>query len=249
MPPFNIERGWLPFVCSLTSINQIWKVGAYTVHLNMQEYLWDGVKRDRLVWIGDMHPEVATINAVFGFNDVVPRSLDLTRDITPVTEWMNGISSYSMWWIIIHEDWYRQNGDLVYLKQQQPYLAALLKRLSTYVAGDGREKLDGMRFLDWPTYENSIAVHEGLQAMMTKTMASGARLCDILGDAETAVLCRKTEEKLHKHTPASSGRKSPAALLALAGIRDPEEVTANVLKKDGPKDFRHPKYRSANRGF
>jgi alpha-L-rhamnosidase len=42
-------------------------VGADTVHLCMQDYLWDGIKRDRLVWIGDMHPEVSTINAVFGF--------------------------------------------------------------------------------------------------------------------------------------------------------------------------------------
>lgn len=32
-------------------------------------------------------------------NEVVPKSLDLTRDITPVTSWMNGISTYSMWWI------------------------------------------------------------------------------------------------------------------------------------------------------
>jgi alpha-L-rhamnosidase len=231
----------VPYIGSFKSsderLDRIWKTGAYTVHLNMQEYLWDGIKRDRLVWLGDMHPEVGVISAVFGYNEVVPVSLDMIREATPVTEWMNGISSYSMWWIIIHEDWYRQNGDLDYLKQQHPYLATLLRRLSTYVAEDGKEKLDGMRFLDWPTFENPVAVHEGLQAMMSKTMASGARLCDILGDAETASLCRRTEEKLRHHTPASSGRKSPAALLALAGIRDPGEVTANVLKKDGPKDL------------
>jgi alpha-L-rhamnosidase len=231
----------IPYVGSFKSsderLDRIWKTGAYTVHLNMQDYLWDGIKRDRLVWLGDMHPEVSVISAVFGYNEVVPHSLDMTRDVTPVTEWMNGISSYSMWWIIIHEDWYRQNGDLDYLKQQRTYLTALLKRLSTFVSEDGKETLDGMRFLDWPTYENPIAVHEGLQAMMTKTMASGARLCDILGDAETAALCRTTEERLRKHIPASSGRKSPAALLALAGFRDLKEVTANVLKKDGPKDL------------
>ena len=64
------------FRCDDERLNRIWQVGAYTVQLNMQEYLWDGIKRDRLVWIGDMHPEVSTINAVFGFNDVVPASLD-----------------------------------------------------------------------------------------------------------------------------------------------------------------------------
>jgi hypothetical protein len=231
----------VPYVGSFKSsddrLNQIWQTGAYTVHLNMQEFLWDGIKRDRLVWLGDMHPEVSVISAVFGHNPVVPDSLDMIRDVTPVTEWMNGISSYSMWWILIHEDWYRQNGNLEYLKQQQPYLTALLKRLATYVAEDGSEKLDGMRFLDWPTFENPAAVHEGLQAMMAKTMASGARLCTILGDNETARLCEETGAKLRKHSPAPSGRKSPAALLALAGLRDPAEVAANVLKKDGPADL------------
>ena len=56
----------------------------------MQEYLWDGNKRDRLVWLGDMHPEVMTVNTVFGYNEVVPKSLDLIRDVTPLSrldEW------------------------------------------------------------------------------------------------------------------------------------------------------------------
>ena len=225
------------FKCADERLNKIWQTGAYTVHLNMQEYLWDGIKRDRLVWLGDMHPEVSVISSVFGYNEVVPKSLDMTRDVTPVSAWMNGISSYSMWWILIHEDWYLHHGNLDYLKQQQPYLTALLKRLTTYVAEDGREKLDGMRFLDWPTADNEIAVHEGLQAMMTLTMESGTRLTEILGDKETAKLCTDTAKLLRKHVPESSGRKSPAALLSIAGFRDPADVSNNVLKKDGPADL------------
>ena len=225
------------FKCSDERLNKIWQTGAYTVHLNMQDYLWDGIKRDRLVWLGDMHPEVSVINTVFGYNEVVPKSLDMTRDVTPVTEWMNGISSYSMWWILIHEEWHLHHGNLEYLKQQQPYLTALLKRLTTYVSEDGREKLDGMRFLDWPTADNKVAVHEGLQAMMTLTMESGARLTEILGDKETAKLCTDTAALLRKHVPDSSGRKSPAALLSIAGFRDPADVSNKVLKKDGPADL------------
>src|SRR3989304_5877073 len=94
------------FQCNDERLNKIWETGAYTVHLNMQDYLWDGIKRDRLVWIGDMHPETSTIAAVFGNNEVVPKSLDLARDITPLPEYMNGMVSYSMWWVIIHHDWY-----------------------------------------------------------------------------------------------------------------------------------------------
>jgi hypothetical protein len=225
------------FRCNDERLNRIWQVGAYTVHLNMQEYLWDGIKRDRLAWLGDMHPEVSTINAVFGFNEVVPRSLDLIRDLTPPTEWMNGISSYSMWWVLIQEDLWMHQGNRAYLDAQKDYLVKLLRHLTTFVAADGREQLDGMRFLDWPTFENKAAVHEGLQAMLALTMESGARLSTTLGDEPTAKLCRETAIKLRQHQPESSGRKSPAALLALAGARPPKEVADKVLKANGPSDL------------
>jgi hypothetical protein len=225
------------FRCSDERLNRIWQAGAYTVHLNMQEYLWDGIKRDRLVWLGDLHPEVSTINAVFGFNEVVPRSLDLMRDVTRPTEWMNGISSYSMWWVIIHEAWWLHHGNRAYLEAQRSYLTQLLRHLSGFVDETGRETLDGMRFLDWPTSDNKTAVHEGLQAMMLRTMDCGERLMRTLGENATAQLCRDTAQRLRRHVPASSGRKSPAALLALAGLRDAQEVSDRVLKRDGPKDL------------
>ena len=60
------------FECSDEKLTRIWNTAAYTAHVNMQEYLWDGIKRDRLVWIGDMHTEVNTILATFGYNEIVP---------------------------------------------------------------------------------------------------------------------------------------------------------------------------------
>ena len=222
------------FKCDDERLNKIWQVGAYTVHLNMQEYLWDGIKRDRLVWIGDMHPETSTIAAVFGANEVVPRSLDLTRDVTPVTEWMNGISSYSMWWILIHEQWWMHTGDRAYLAQQQPYLTALLKKLAGLIGEDGREKIDGMRFLDWPSSPNKQGVTAGLQGLLVMTLESGARLMTTLGDADTAKLCTAAAARGHKVIPEVNGSKSGAALLALAGMTDAKQ-TAELLKKDGAK--------------
>ena len=54
------------FTCSDTLLNKIWNTGAYTVQLCMQDYLWDGIKRVQVVWIGDMHPETMTLLSVFG---------------------------------------------------------------------------------------------------------------------------------------------------------------------------------------
>jgi len=103
------------FRCSDPLLEHIWDVSAYTVHLCMQDHVWDGIKRDRLVWIGDIHPESMVISTVFGDVDVLPASLDYVRDRTPVPGWMNGISSYSIWWIITQRDWYRYHGNREYL--------------------------------------------------------------------------------------------------------------------------------------
>ena len=78
------------FKSSDERLNQIWETGARTVHLCMQTHLWDGIKRDRLVWVGDSYPEIMSILSVFGYNEVVPASLDLLRDTTPLPGWMNG---------------------------------------------------------------------------------------------------------------------------------------------------------------
>lgn len=128
-------------------------------------------------------------------------------------------------------------GNRAYLEEQQNYLARLLKHLAGFVDAEGREKLDGMRFLDWPTYENKRAVDEGLQAMLLLAMDRGGRLMRTLGDRETEALCVETATRLRRRVPEASGRKSPAALLALAGVRDAKEVVTAVLQPGGPKDL------------
>ncbi|MCY1722088.1 hypothetical protein OU798_17175 [Prolixibacteraceae bacterium Z1-6] len=221
------------FSCNDERLNKIWMTGAYTVHLNMQDYLWDGIKRDQLVWVGDMHPEVMTINTVFGNNEVVRKSLDLARDLTPLPNWMNGISSYSMWWILIQRDWYYYQGDLGYLVHQKEYLVDLLHLLATKIDENGKEILDGNRFLDWPSSENKEAIHAGLQSMMVMTFNAGAELCEILGDKNTAELCKTTVAKLKKHVPEMAGSKQAAALLAMSGLLSPNEANSEVLAQNG----------------
>ena len=238
------------FRCNDERLNQIWQTGAYTVHLNLQEYLWDGIKRDRLVWIGDMHPEVMTVNTVFGYNEAVPKSLDLTRNITPLPNWMNGISSYSIWWLLIQRDWFRYQGDWTYLQSQKDYLVDLLKVLISKVDASGREHLDGMRFLDWPSNENPEAINAGLQALMVQAMKYGAELCSLLQEPELASTCLETEARLRKAAPqvikpflalkkkpTEPGMKQAAALLAWAGLMDANEADKKYLSQEGGHGF------------
>jgi len=223
------------FQCNDERLNRIWQAGAYTVHLNIQNYLWDGIKRDRLVWIGDMHPETMTICCVFGDIEVVPKSLDLIRDETPLPKWMNGISSYSMWWVLIHHWWHMYTGDTAYLKQQKEYLTGLLKQLVNHIGSDNRETLPPNRFLDWPSSANKAAIHAGLHSLLVITLQAGAELCTVLNESATRATCLEAVEKLKQHIPDPAGSKQAAALMALSGLKDPTTLNQEVMAIDGAR--------------
>lgn len=230
-------------------LNQIWQTGAYTVHQCMQEFLWDGIKRDRLVWQGDMHPEIMTISNVFGYNEVVPKSLDLARDSTPLPGWMNGMYPYSMWWVLAQRDWYWFNADKEYLEQQREYLLGLLELFHERVDADGFE-LSGGDFLDWPSKANQPAEKAGVQALMMLTMKSAAELCDILGETEMAKRCRDCHARMasvasqvseeyyrNAHAPSEPGSKQGTSLMVLADMIDAKVANEEVIKVDGARGF------------
>ncbi len=220
------------FKCNDERLNEIWQTGAYTVHLNMQEYLWDGIKRDRLVWVGDMHPEVMTILSVFGYNEVVPKSLNMIKEITPLPGWMNGISSYSMWWLLIQHQWYMNTGDLEYLKSHQDYIYNLLDHLAQKIDDGGMEILDGHRFLDWPTSPNKAAIHAGLQSLLIMTFEKGAEMATIFNDPTKSKECLSIADQLKNHLPSPNGSKSGGALMALSGLSDSKAMNDSLLSID-----------------
>lgn len=220
------------FKCSDPRLNQIWETGAYTVHLCMQDYVWDGIKRDRLVWIGDMHPETMVISTVFGENPIVPASLDYVRNRTPLPNWMNGISSYSLWWILCQRDWYRYHGNLAYLREQRKYLVGLLELVRKHQDDNGKETLNGLRFLEWPTSRDNTAIDAGLQALVSMALRAGSELCEILGEKEAGAAAKAAADRAAKVQRAASESKQANALLVLAGSADAAETNRRNLSRN-----------------
>ena len=214
-------------------IDRIWAVGAYTVQLCMQEYIWDGIKRDRLVWIGDMDPEVATILTVFGDPDCVPNSLDFAKSDAPLPAWMNNVPSYSVWWVLIQYRWFLQNGNYGYLKAQEEYLTGLVPLLCGFVGDDGREQIPDWRFLDWPTNDKPAAKHAGLQGLLTMGLDALGFLLQALGRGKESDRCHRAVARLKTHCPDPCGHKPAAALLAMAGILPYEKADRDVLSQNG----------------
>ncbi len=224
------------FECNDERLNEIWKVGARTVHLCLQDHLWDGIKRDRLVWIGDIHPETRVVSAVFGKLDVVEKSLDYARDKYALPTWMNGISSYSLWWVITHADWYRYHGDMAYLTQQKEYLLGLLEVLMQNVDSDGQETLGEVRFLDWPASEDKDAVSAGLQALLILALKAGSELCTALGEDSIAKKVSDCAKLAASYKKPASTRKSPNALMVLAETVSAKETNKALLSVDQLRD-------------
>lgn len=219
------------FECDDEVINRIWQVGAYTVFLNMQDYLWDGIKRDRLVWLGDMHPETLTVMSVFGHDPVVPKSLDFAAATTPPGRWINGIPSYTCWWVINQRDWYNQNGDFDYLARQRDFLYRALGEVLDCLSDDGELHYTDY-FCDWSS-RGGPDEQTGAYAVTLMGLRAGEELCRLLGNAELADRCRRGIDCLMTHRRAVVENKQVGALSVLAGSADARQTAESLLLPGG----------------
>lgn len=228
--------GW--FESDDERLNRIWKTGAYTAHLNCQDYIYDGVKRDRLVWQGDLYPEIRTLLAVFQESSLIEKSLDFVRDRTPEGGWMNGISSYSCWWVISHWELYRHRGSRDYLEAQHEPLRRLLLQLLGYVNREtGAEELGEVRFLDWSTNHDEKIKHAGLQGLLAWTLEYGALLMEELEEADIAARCRKALPLLRTCAPDCRGNKIAAAMQILGGVGDGSKLDREILRRNPDRNI------------
>jgi len=224
------------FECDDELLNEIWKVGAYTVNLNIQEYIWDGIKRDRLVWAGDMNPEIHTIAAVFGSVDATKRSLDFLRDHTPANKWMNTITSYTMWWIINHRDLYMYTGDVDYLKEQKEYFCAVTKNIMNLLDESNEYNPSITSYVDWSAADKPQR-WIGLRAVNILCLQAASEIADVLGEYELKAECLKKKEKIADYcTDGAEEIKQITALCGLSGLMDIQKA-ADIIENGGAKGF------------
>lgn len=220
------------FRSSDARLNQVFDTAVRTVHLCCQDYLWDGIKRDRLVWMGDTHPETMSILATFGDASVLPESLSYMAATTNPNAWMDTMPTYTLWWIRNLAEWYRYTGDLAYLKKYADYLVKTFDHVRAHMK-DGEWRAGN--FLDWPTNHNGPAATAGTQALALITARETAFLAEALKDETLGQKARAMAAELEKLRPDPHGAKSAAALLALSGLRDAKEMFKQVLGQNGHK--------------
>jgi len=230
------------FRCSDERLTRIFATAVRTAQLCCQEQLWDGIKRDRLVWQGDMHPEMMTILAVYGGDRVLTESLDWMIDNTAADGWCNGMPSYTLWFVRCLRDYAFQTGDAAYVRRHAAYVKEVLRHVVSTVdeKGDwsfGPNWGEYAGFLDWPTQSSPDAVRGGMRALYAMALKDGAELADgVLTDPKLAADCRAARRRVLSKPGNPHGRKAPAALLALAGCESPRKMFDEHLGKGGLKD-------------
>ncbi|MBQ9747530.1 MAG: alpha-L-rhamnosidase, partial [Clostridia bacterium] len=137
------------FESSDETLNRIYDTAAYTCHLCLQNEIWDGIKRDRLVWIGDLAPEMKTTKYVFGDVPQIYGGLALTAMNTKLPTWMNGIATYSLWWLVNLDEWCFYTGKRHYLTEQREYIVGTVRQILENVDDDG--DFTASDFIDWPS--------------------------------------------------------------------------------------------------
>lgn len=138
-------------------LNQIIHTAAYTLKLNFQNgCIWDGIKRDRLVWCGDLHPEILTSLYLFGKTPHVTNSLNFLRHNTMPDQWINSMPTYSAWWVVNMCDYTRLTGDQAFFDANFDYAEEILAKYDAAIEEDGTIRLSSY-FLDWPSCQTPDA--------------------------------------------------------------------------------------------
>ena len=223
------------FECSDEMLTRIWSTAVRTVHLNMQEYIWDGIKRDRLVWVGDMHPEISAICCAFGYDGVVEKTLDFVMNTTSPEEWMNGLPSYTLWWLIIQHDWYMQNEGYEYLNKNKEYITATVKNVLANIGEDGSLGFEEL-FIDWETKE-CAELHSGFTAILVMALHASEVICGILGEERLSRQCALKAALLTEVSGGECENQQISALMALSGITCAEGFNRRIREKNQLNDL------------
>lgn len=227
LPVFSRE-GYLKTEDAL--LNQIIDTAGYTLKLCCQNgQIWDGIKRDRLIWSGDLNPEILTCLYLFGDNANIPNALTALRQSTPADKWMNNIPSYSAWWVLNLCDYCRFTGNHAYYQENRDYAAAIMKRFNSYIAEDGAFDFNEnpekcmIYFLDWPTHRQP---DEQIGAASLLLYTANCML-----EIEDNEDCREIHRKLQPWLQKDAVHKQVRAFQILAGRREPGDM--EFLEKGG----------------
>lgn len=241
------------FLCSDDGLNRIWGTAAYTIRLCLQGLVLDGVKRDRMPWIGDQALNTLS-NAYSAADGGIVRdglvALGRARH-----GYVNGIADYSLWWLIGQEFYQRYFGDRPHLEREAPLIDSSVARLAAECdergvfrpAQGGFAGISGPVLIDWGVRIEAGRDLAALQLLWRWALQSAASLLERVahpGAARWRSLAETLGRTLRKEAwdpdvgawreyldPSPTGDAYPNLLAVLSGMDVGPGVVAAV--RDG----------------
>lgn len=237
------------FRCNEEYVTDVWNMCAYTLHLNVREVFTEAVKRDRWLWSGDAYQSYRFNNYLFHDKDIIRRSIIGMRGKDPVTEHINTITDYSLFWVISVWEYYFAYKDEDFLRFIYPKVVSMMNFVKTREDNEGFlvGKYADWVFIDWSEMDKTgaIAAEQMLYIAANRAAASIAKvLCE---DAEPYSLAAERltrdvnrffwdDEKGAFIDSFSSGRRHVtrhanifAIMFDIATAQQTESIIENVL--------------------
>lgn len=225
------------FECDDEIINKIYQTSIHTLFLNLQNELYEGIKRDRLVWIGDMQPEVLAFSYLYNDYEIVESAINDSIKFNPLPCWFGNIPTYSFWLIEILWIHFKNTGNATFVKDKLNYIDGIISQLDQCVSEDGG--IDFARgvparegfFLDWPSNGTKDS-KEGNRFVFLRCLYIYKKLIKSLNEKENS-LVDKLIKKLRTNVNKDLKLKQVVSLGNLVDEINDEQAN-QILFKDGP---------------
>jgi hypothetical protein len=192
------------FESSDDELNQIWYAGAYTLELSTAEdstgkpVIYDGAKRDRDIWIGDLalegRIEYLTHNQPDGVRLSLKRMADRQHEngLIPPSTWDNYsliMFDYAAWWVVTFGEYYGHTGDLTFIKRYYPHLQRQMQWFDHRIGPNGLLVKDAG--IEWAFTLGRSGEVTYLNAVYYRALREAALLADLLHKPDDAQGWRK----------------------------------------------------------
>ena len=204
-------------------LDEAWRAAIKTLHLNMQEFYLDAIKRDQMLWVADLRAEALANYVLFGDTALVEFSIrELAKcqyeDGLMPSSYGTGLSSlwdFVCWYVLAHRDHVEYTGRTDFAVSNA---ASVRKALDWLIARAGADGLisvpeNPIRPLWMVVLNQQTGKDTLLNDVFLAALEFGAQLMATAGDMESsrrfaahAVKIKTLVEILHKEHPLDSVR-------------------------------------------
>ena len=216
-------------------LSEIYDTAAYTLFLNVQNSIWDGIKRDQHLWVGDLYPELTGLLLSYGNIPAIEEALEGIVSHYKMPIWYNDIPAYNIWFMLCANDFIKYTGI-----ENQKIIAEVEKNieqfdkcinergdLNFYKVGASMWAED---FFEWPCFETpngKIGVFYLLKYTLQKIISEN------FFDEKITEKAKKALAKIQNVKMPITNIKSVESLRVLCGENVEESVA--ILLQGGAK--------------